>query len=70
MDAWRVFPRTFMVAYGWLCWQIFLWFKAIPAPTLEQAGFAGAVIGLAVPLCRWYFQTGRKWAATNSGDSV
>lgn len=61
LDAFRVFPRIFLIGYGWLGIEVCVWAMAQPALSIEQMGFASAVIGLFVPLTGWYMQTGRKW---------
>lgn len=45
VDAWRLFPRAFIIFYFWMTYTTVMWFIGLPAPTLEQAGFASAVIG-------------------------
>lgn len=61
MDAWRIYPRLLLSGYGYMCWHLTMWYEALPVPTTEQSGFAGAIIGLAVPLTGWYMSTGRRW---------
>lgn len=29
-DAWRVVPRTMLIAYGYLVWSLYVWYKSIP----------------------------------------
>lgn len=60
-DAWRIFPRIFLFAYGFFCYDLSRWYMALKAPTTEQTAFATAIIGLAVPLTGWYMGTGRTW---------
>jgi hypothetical protein len=60
-DAWRLFPRLIIAAYGWLCWDLSRWFMSLKAPTSEQMAFVTVILGLATPLIGLYLQTGRKW---------
>ena len=62
IDAWRVFPRIFLVGYGVLAWSLVSWAMSLPVLTVEQAGLVGVVTGLFVPMTNWYFQTGRSWS--------
>ncbi len=61
VDAYRVFPRVFLIGYGWLALRMCEWAMALPAISIEQMGLVTAVAGLFVPLTGWYMQTGRKW---------
>ena len=60
-DAWRVFPRLFLIGYGILCWEVAKWVMRLPDISGSQSAFATGIIGLAVPLTGWYFSTGRRW---------
>lgn len=60
-DAWRVVPRAVLTFYGAMCWQLATWYMALKAPVPEQAAFVTAIIGLAVPLTNFYFNSGRRW---------
>jgi hypothetical protein len=60
-DAWRIFPRLFLAGYGLLCWELAKWVMSKPDVSASQASFAGAIIGLAVPLTGFYMQSGRTW---------
>lgn len=58
-DAWRIFPRAVLFAYGYLCWDLNQWFQALKTPSTEQMAYVTAIVGLAVPLTGWYMSTGR-----------
>jgi hypothetical protein len=60
-DAWRVFPRLILCGYAWLCYDLSRWFMALKAPASEQMAFVTVIIGLAVPLCGFYLNSGRRW---------
>jgi hypothetical protein len=65
-DAWRIFPRAFCSAYGYLAWEMWEWFSRQPDVSAAQSIIVTGVIGLCVPLLGLYFSSGRKWgAATN-----
>lgn len=35
-DAWRVVPRTILVAYGWMVWNVTRWYMSIPSSNQIQ----------------------------------
>lgn len=61
VDAWRVFPRLFVVGYGVLAFEVFYWVSHLPDMSPSQSAFATTVLGLCIPLLGWYMNTGRKW---------
>lgn len=61
IDAWRLLPRAFVIGYGWLAWDVHQWVKSLPDISTQQGAYAGAIVGLCVPLLGWYFHSGRKW---------
>lgn len=65
LDEFRVFPRGIMIFYGFMCWNLLEWVQTLPDLSTQQGVFAGAVMGLFVPLCKWYFSTGINWRAEN-----
>jgi hypothetical protein len=30
IDAWRIVPRIILIAYGYLVWSLYMWYKSIP----------------------------------------
>lgn len=58
IDLYRVFPRVFLVGYGFLCWKASLWFMALDKPSAEQAAFVTLLAGFFVPLTNFYMQNG------------
>jgi len=65
MDAWRIFPRLILIAYGFMCGHLAVWYEALKVPTSEQSAFAGAIIAMATPLAGLYFNSGRDWTKKN-----
>lgn len=61
VDAWRVFPRIFVLGYGYLVWDVVQWFKELPDPTTQHAALLTTMIGAAALIMNFYVQTGRKW---------
>lgn len=56
-DRWRVVPRLLVALYGFICWQTFEWFTALPDPTSTQATFATAIWGGAAVWFGFYVNT-------------
>lgn len=67
VDAWRVYPRLLLGGYGYICWHLTMWYEALKVPTTEQSAFAGAIVGLAVPLSGLYMGIGGKdWSKSEA----
>jgi hypothetical protein len=69
VDSLRVFPRVFVGSYMYVAWLTFCWFVELKNPSMAQASFASAVIGLCAPLCNWYMRTGRDWSRRRNARS-
>ena len=61
VDAYRVFPRIFLLGYGALCWKVGLWFMVLDKPSAEQSAFVTIIVSVFAPLANWYMQSGRRW---------
>jgi hypothetical protein len=57
-DSWRVFPRTFIIFYFWLCMETAMWFMGLPAPGPSQAAFASAIVGAGAAWFGLYVNSG------------
>lgn len=58
IDLYRLFPRVFLVGYGFLAWKSAIWFMALDKPSAEQAAFVTLLSGFFVPLTNFYMQNG------------
>ena len=58
IDAFRVFPRIFIISYLYLLHQTAEWFMALPAPTLAQSGLISVVIGAGAAWFGLYVNSG------------
>lgn len=58
INRWRVIPRIAMLFYFVLSWKTASWFMALTAPTMEQAGFAGAIVSAAAVWFGFYVNSG------------
>lgn len=55
----RVFPRAFSVAYLYLLFEVTHWIMNLPAPTVEQAGFASMLVPTAAAWFKFYCSEGK-----------
>ena len=60
VDAWRIFPRLFLTVYIVLLYKCVLWYMALPAPTMEQSGLIGIVVGAGAAWFGLYTGTSKK----------
>lgn len=61
IDAYRVVPRSILVAYAILVWIVVTWFMELPTPTTQQAALVTTVTGLIAAVVGLYQNSGRKW---------
>lgn len=61
IDAWRLWPRLFLVAYFYHLHTLVFWYITLPNPTTEQTAMVGAITALFVPLTKWYMENGVEW---------
>lgn len=45
LDAWRPFPRLFIVVYLYMVYRVIEWYIALPDPSMEQSGLISVVVG-------------------------
>ena len=62
IDAHRVFPKLFMIAYFLMIWKVGAWFMLLEKPSAEQSAFVTVITAAFAPLLNWYFQSGRVWS--------
>jgi len=60
IDAWRVFPRTFLLIYIWFLWDVHNAYTHQAVPQW-YAAYASLVWGGLVAITKWYQESGRKW---------
>ena len=68
IDGFRVIPRLFMGLYGYLTYEVILWFQALQEPTLAQAGLVTTVTGVLAPLFSFYVSSGKKKKSVTEGE--
>lgn len=58
VDAWRVFPRLFMVLYIAILWDVHTWYRGVAEyPDI----YVNVVWGAVGVMTGFYIQSGRKW---------
>ena len=45
IDAWRPFPRLFIILYMYMVYRVIEWYLLLPDPTMEQSGLISIVVG-------------------------
>ena len=60
VDAWRIFPRTFLTVYIILLYKVVIWYMDLLAPTMEQSGLVSIVVGAGAAWCGLYTGTSKK----------
>ena len=45
IDAWRIFPRIFVVVYIYLMYESVIWFMNLADPGIEQSALVSVVVG-------------------------
>lgn len=54
LDSFRIWPRAFMVVYGYMLWEVTEWFMTLPEPNMAQGSFVGIVWGAAAGFFGFY----------------
>ena len=60
IDAWRIFPRAFILTYMYILIKVVHWFMALPKPSMEQAGLVSIVVGAGAAWFGLYTNSGSK----------
>lgn len=58
LDAWRVFPRGFMLIYIYILWDVHSWYKL---NAVYPDVYVNVVWGAVGVMTGFYVQSGRKW---------
>lgn len=45
IDAWRPFPRLFIILYMYIVYRVIEWYLALADPTMEQSALISVVVG-------------------------
>lgn len=59
-DAWRPFPRMFIVLYLYMVYRVIEWYISLPDPTMEQSGLISVVVGAGAAWFGLYVGSGKK----------
>ena len=61
MDYLRIVPRTIIVGYAWLLYEVVWWFMALPAPNMEQSALVSVMVTIAGVVVGLYTKSGHSW---------
>ena len=45
IDAWRPFPRAFIIVYIYILYRVIEWYLLLPDPSMEQSGLISIIVG-------------------------
>lgn len=60
VDAWRIFPRIFIIVYIYLLYAVVTWFMVLENPTMEQSGLVSIIVGAGAAWFGLYVGSGDK----------
>ena len=63
LDAYRVFPRIFLIVYLSIVYDSSVWYRMLEAPTNTQTDYMQWMWGAATAITGFYVATGRKWGS-------
>lgn len=61
LDAYRTVPRILVILYGFMCYEVAMWFMGLEDPTSAQGAFVSVIWGAAAAWFGLYCNTGTKW---------
>lgn len=59
-DNWRIVPRILVAGYGWLIYEVSMWFMSLPEPSSTQAAFISTLVGASAAVFGLYVNSGSK----------
>lgn len=59
LDDFRVFPRMFLLGFGYMTWQTWLWYTTLEVHSVETTAFASAIIATASFIVKNYSSTAK-----------
>ena len=65
IDSFRVVPRIILLCYGYMVYDITMWFKILENPSSSQSMFISVVYGAAAGIFGLYSKSGREWRIIN-----
>ena len=61
MDYFRIVPRTIVVGYSVMLYEVVKWFMALPSPNMEQSALVSVVVTIAGVVIGLYTKSGHSW---------
>lgn len=62
VDAWRLFPRLFMLIYLKILWDLHAWYMHLSTPAYPDF-YVSAVWAAMTAITMFYVNSGRKWSS-------
>jgi hypothetical protein len=59
IDAWRPFPRAFIILYMYMVYRVVEWYITLDAPSMEQSALISVVVGAGAAWFGLYVGSGR-----------
>lgn len=59
LDAWRPFPRAFIILYMYMVYRVIEWYIALEAPSMEQSALISVVVGAGAAWFGLYVGSGK-----------
>jgi hypothetical protein len=70
LDVYRVMPRMALVGWGFMLYEVGLWFMGLKAPDPAQSAFIVAVYGATPFILNFYMQQGIDWEERINGKFI
>ena len=59
VNSWRIIPRVLMALYGYMAFEVAMWFMGLEAPTTPQVTFVSTIWGAAAMWFGFYVNSGK-----------
>ena len=59
LNEWRIIPRILIASYGYIFYDVCVWYMALPDPTTQQAGFVSTIVGAGAAFFGLYCNSGK-----------
>lgn len=60
INEYRIFPRLFLLSFGWVSYEVIQWFMLLEAPNNSQGAFVSAMVAVLSFILRNYSESGIK----------
>lgn len=60
VNKWRIIPRSMILMYGYIFYEVTQWFMHLVAPNSQQAAFVSVIVGASAAFFGLYVNSGNK----------